>query len=67
VNASRAFILTGAGLTVAEAYNILAHFGGAQVIQLDGGGSTQMKSYAGDRLSLLDRHIPNILYVEYAQ
>jgi hypothetical protein len=67
VNASRAFILTGAGLTVRDAHDILQHFGACASMQLDGGGSTQMRSYAGDRLSLLDRHIPTVLFVNYAR
>jgi hypothetical protein len=67
VNASRVFILTGAGLTVRDAHDILQHFGACASMQLDGGGSTQMVSAAGSRLSPINRAIPNVLIVRYAR
>lgn len=66
VNGSRVYILTGAGLTVGEADNILQHFGACATMQMDGGGSTQMVSFAGSRHSPLNRAIPNVLVVGYA-
>ena len=64
-NASRAFVLTGSNLRVADADLILQHFGAVSAMQLDGGGSTAMKSWGGDWLGPLGRPVPTILTVTY--
>ena len=66
VNVTRAYILTGVLMTVATADRILKHVGASATMQLDGGGSTGMQSYAGHWLQApLSRAVPNVLFVRY--
>lgn len=65
-NATRVFILTGSALTVAEADLVLQHFGAVATMQMDGGGSTYMRSYMSDFGGALNRAVPTVLVARYS-